>query len=246
VEQFTEIRRASNGAEVAQLAAREIIETLEKALNENQVVNVSLTGGTVGILTLASLAEQPDLNRLDLSRVHLWWGDERYVASDSPDRNANQARGALISKIEIPAQNVHEFPSTDSGLDLNAAGTEFSLEVNKHFGEGVPRFDLTILGMGPDGHVASLFPGHEDLADGEIVVAEAHSPKPPAERLSFCYEVLNASEKIIFVVSGLDKSDAVTQVHTNEDCQLPASKVQAKGETIWFVDQAAGAEFWSC
>jgi 6-phosphogluconolactonase/glucosamine-6-phosphate isomerase/deaminase len=71
VEQFTEIRRAINGAEVAQLAAREIIETLDKALNENQVVNVSLTGGTVGILTLASLAEQPDLNRLDLSRVHL-------------------------------------------------------------------------------------------------------------------------------------------------------------------------------
>ena len=130
--------------------------------------------------------------------------------------------------------------------DLNAAGTEFSLEVKNHFGEGVPRFDLTILGMGPDGHVASLFPGHEDLAYGEIVLAEAHSPKPPAERLSFGYEVLNASEKIIFVVSGLDKSDALTQVHTNEDCQLPAAKVQAKGETIWFVDQAAGAGFWSC
>jgi 6-phosphogluconolactonase len=246
VEQFTEIRRASNGAEVAQLAAREIIETIEKALNENAVANVSLTGGTVGILTLTSLAEQPDLNRLDLSRVHLWWGDERYVASNSPDRNANQARTAFISKIEIPADNVHEFPATDSGLDLNAAGAEFRLEVKKHFGEGVPRFDLTILGMGPDGHVASLFPGHEDLAAGEIIVAEANSPKPPAERLSFGYEVLNASDKIIFVVSGLDKSDAVTQVHTNEICKLPAAKVQAIGETIWFVDQAAGAEFWSC
>jgi 6-phosphogluconolactonase len=122
----------------------------------------------------------------------------------------------------------------------------FEDSLSKHFGHGLPAFDLSILGMGPDGHIASLFPGHGELSVGEVVVAESNSPKPPAERLSLSFDVLNASAKIIFVVSGLDKSAAVTAVHTDENCELPAAKIQAQSETIWFIDQAAGQEFWSC
>ena len=245
METSTEIRRAANGPEVAQLAAREIIETLELVLVSKPVVNVALTGGTVGILTLAVLAEQPDLSRLDLSRVHFWWGDERYVESTSSDRNANQARAAFFDKVAVSEDNIHEFPASEIG-DLSTGKKVFVDSLSKHFGHGLPVFDLTILGMGPDGHIASLFPGHEELSIGEVVVAESNSPKPPAERLSLSFDVLNASAKIIFVVSGLDKSAAVTAVHTDENCQLPAAKIQAQGETIWFVDQAAGQEFWSC
>ena len=245
METSTEIRRAANGPEVAQLAAREIIETLEQVLVSKPVVNVALTGGTVGILTLAVLAEQPDLSRLDLSRVHFWCGDERYVESTSSDRNANQARAAFFDKVAVSEDNIHEFPASEIG-DLSTGKKIFEEALVKHFGPGLPVFDLTILGMGPDGHIASLFPGHEELSVGEVVVAESNSPKPPAERLSLSFDVLNASAKIIFVVSGLDKSAAVTAVHTDENCQLPAAKIQAKGETIWFIDQAAGQEFWSC
>jgi len=246
METSTEIRRAANGQEVAQLAAREIIETLEQALANKPVVNVALTGGTVGILTLAVLAEQPDLSRLDLSRVHFWWGDERYVESTSSDRNANQARAAFFDKVAVSEDNIHEFPAADVSSDLLTAKKVFEEALVKHFGPGLPVFDLTILGMGPDGHIASLFPSHEELSVGEVVVAESNSPKPPAERLSLSFDVLNASAKIIFVVSGLDKSAAVTAVHTDENCELPAAKIQAQGETIWFIDQAAGQEFWSC
>ena len=245
METSTEIRRAANGPEVAQLAAREIIETLEQVLVSKPVVNVALTGGTVGILTLAVLAEQPDLSRLDLSRVHFWWGDERYVESTSSDRNANQARAAFFDKVAVSEDNIHEFPASEIG-DLSTGKKVFEDSLSKHFGHGLPAFDLTILGMGPDGHIASLFPGHGELSIGEVVVAESNSPKPPAERLSLSFDVLNASAKIVFVVSGLDKSAAVTAVHTDENCELPAAKIQAQRETIWFIDQSAGQEFWSC
>ena len=246
METSTEIRRALNSAEVAQLAAREIIETLEHALTSKPIVNIALTGGTVGILTLAVLAEQPDLSRLDFSRLHFWWGDERYVESNSPDRNANQARVAFFDKVFVSETNIHEFPARDLSGKLSEGKKVFEQDLAKHFGPGTPVFDLTILGMGPDGHIASLFPGHEQLSVGEVVVAESNSPKPPSERLSLGFNVLNASVKIIFVVSGLDKSAAVTAVHTDENCELPAAKIQAQGETIWFIDQAAGQEFWSC
>lgn len=246
MEQITEIRRAANNTEVALLASREIIDTLEHGLKSKPEVHIALTGGSVGILTLSTLLQQPDLERLDLSRVHFWWGDERYVESSSPDRNAVQAREAMLAKLSIPETNIHEFPATDNSANLQEAKIEFLQEVRKHFEDDFPVFDLTILGMGPDGHIASLFPGHESKASGEIVVAESNSPKPPAERLSFSYEVLNSSSKIVFVVSGLDKAEAINAVHTNEECNLPAAQIQAVGETIWFIDEAAGSAYWSC
>jgi len=246
MEHVTEIRRAINAADVAQLASREILETLEQALANKSKINLSLTGGTVGILTLSVLAEQPDLERIDFTRVHIWWGDERFVEANSPDRNAVQARDAFLKKINIPESNIHEFPASNQGLSLTTARSSFEELVNAHFDERVPLFDLTILGMGPDGHIASLFPGHEELSAEAIVVAEPNSPKPPSERLSFGFDALNNSQKIIFVVSGIDKANAVKEVHTNENCELPAAKVVALGETIWFIDQAAGGEFWSC
>jgi 6-phosphogluconolactonase len=246
VAHITEIRSAINAADVAHQASREILETLVAAVTKNGRANVALTGGTVGILTLAALAEQPDLERLDLSKVDFWWGDERYVDSASAERNSVQARQALFQRVVVPEVNIHEFPATDDSADLLRAKTIFENRITKHFGSDTPVFDLVILGMGPDGHVASLFPGHEALAQKEVIVAEPKSPKLPAERLSLSYAVINAAVKIVFVVSGIDKSDAFTQVHTDENCELPAAKISAIGETIWFVDQAAGSEFWSC
>jgi 6-phosphogluconolactonase len=104
--------------------------------------------------------------------------------------------------------------------------------------------DLTILGMGPDGHVASLFPGHS--YPDALIVAEKNSPKPPAQRISMSLQLLNASKEILFVVSGIDKAEAVEKVHKDERCELPAAKIEATGQNTWIVDMAAGAAFWSC
>ena len=242
--QSVEIRRAINAQDVATLAAAEIVSTLEGLLAKQEVVHFALTGGTVGIKTLAALADNADFAKLDLTRLHFWWGDERYIEKSSPDRNANQAREALLSKVEVPEQNIHEFPATDSGLSVSEAAVFFEKHLGEAFGEATPKMDLTILGMGPDGHIASLFPAIS-YSSTDIVSTDA-SPKPPSERLSYSYELLNRSTKVIFVVSGIDKAEAVERVHTDESCDLPAARIAALNETIWFIDEAAGAAFWSC
>lgn len=239
-----EVRRAINAADVASQAADEIIESLTLVLKHKGSAHLALTGGTVGILALKVLAERENLNEVDFSKVHFWWGDERYVASESDDRNAKQARVALLTSLSVPQSNIHEFPSTDSGLSVDDARDSFANTLDAFFVDGIPHMDLTIMGMGPDGHVASLFPGHE--IEPGVVVAVKDSPKPPSQRLSLSMEAINNSEKVIFVVSGLDKAEAVEAVHTNPDCEFPAAKVAAKGMTLWIVDEAAGASFWSC
>jgi len=242
--QSVEIRRAVNAADVAEQAAIEIISTLKHCLSKLDAVHLALTGGSVGIKTLVSISESPELNQLDLSRIHIWWGDERYVAENSPDRNAVQAHEALLSKIAIPKSNIHTFPSSDSGLNVADAADAFLQELENVFAGMQPKMDLTILGMGPDGHIASLFPGVEYASVDVVSISD--SPKPPSERLSFSYELINRSTKVVFVISGIDKAEAIEKIHTDENCDLPAARVSATGETIWFIDEAAGAAFWSC
>ena len=239
-----EIRKAINAADVASKASDEIIDNLRAVIATKGVAHLALTGGTVGILTLEVLANKASNSGIDFSKVNFWWGDERFVESTSSDRNANQARAALLDSLNLDSSNVHEFPAADEGLDLNTAREVFASHLDEVFGTQTPKMDITILGMGPDGHVASLFPGHEH--NDEFVVAESNSPKPPAERLSMSMNLINSSDKVIFVVSGLDKAQAVESVHKDPDCELPAAKVLAQKSTVWFIDEAAGAAFWSC
>jgi 6-phosphogluconolactonase len=239
-----EVRRAINASDVANQAATEILEELNRVLARKPSVHIALTGGTVGILTLEVLPRLVSEAKLDLSKIHFWWGDDRFVESDSGDRNFIQARKAMFDSMNIESDHLHPFPSSDHGLSLESARDQFSEHMKNVFGDDEPRMDLTILGMGPDGHVASLFPGMNH--EGDLVVSVNNSPKPPPERLSFCMALINKSEKIIFVVAGLDKAEAIESVHKNPECDLPAAKVDAQGETLWIIDQAAGAAFWSC
>jgi 6-phosphogluconolactonase len=239
-----EIRKADNALDVASQAAIEISAYVSTVLQRNEQVHVALTGGTAGILTLEVLSQQEELANLDLSKVHFWWGDERFVDSNSKDRNANQAKAAFLDGLSIPEGNIHEFPASDQGLDLESARTKFENDLVLAFEGKQPKMDLTILGMGPDGHVASLFPGHEH--NQTLIVAEHNSPKPPPQRLSMSMALINNSDRIVFVVAGMDKAEAVGLVHQDEECDLPAAKVSAKGETLWIIDAAAGAAFWSC
>ena len=237
-----EVNKALNAADVADRGADELYKVILKLQSKQERIDVGLTGGTVGILTLKHFADRNDLASLDLTRVHFWFGDERYVASTSPDRNVNQARDAMLSKLAIAANNIHEFPSTDSGLTVTEAAKDFETAMTS--GLGNKAIDFMFMGMGPDGHVASLFPGHEYPQNK--IVAESNSPKPPAERLSMSYEFINKTKEIVFVVSGIDKSGAVEDVHKNKDSVLPAARIKAVEKTLWVIDEAAGAAFWSC
>lgn len=239
-----DVRKAINSLDVARQASLEIVETLRIVLAKKHEAHIALTGGTVGILTLQVLPQAISESQLDITNVHFWWGDERFVESNSADRNYNQAMTAFSEQINIAPDKLHAFPSSDNGLSLEAAKEQFIHHMKKVFGDVEPAMDLTILGMGPDGHVASLFPGMNH--DAGLIVSVEDSPKPPPQRLSFSMALINRSERIIFVVAGIDKAEAVEAVHKDPECELPAAKVEAKGQTLWIIDEAAGAAFWSC
>jgi 6-phosphogluconolactonase len=201
-----------------------------------------LTGGTIGIATLAAIADREDAHLLDWSNVHIWWGDERFVAADSTDRNAVQARKAMLSRLPVVEANIHEFPAADQGLSLDEAANLFAAELAAL----KPHFDMAFVGMGPDGHICSLFADKPAIEPGLLVIAEHDSPKPPPQRLSFTYEAMNAVDELWFVVAGADKSPAVAVAFGDEPTKLPVGRVRGVKKTIWFVDQTAGNETWGC
>ena len=235
------VKRFSDAISVADAAAADLYTFVSDRLKQQERVDVALTGGTVGILTLAS-ASALDFNSLDLSRLHIWWGDERFVSSDHEDRNAVQARKAWLQKLNIPSVNVHEFPSTDSQVGIDGAAAEFA----KFFDGQRISFDLMLMGVGPDGHIASLFPGHSCGNSEQSVVAEPASPKPPEARLSFSYSVINQSDEIWFTVAGSDKAEAVASAFGENPDELPVGRVKGKEKTVWYVDQTAGNLSWGC
>ncbi len=239
---MTVVHRFSDGASVAKNAAEKLIKDLKALLAAKPEVHLMLTGGTVGIATLAELGDHPSKTTVDFERVHFWWGDERYVASDHADRNALQARNALLRKIKLDESKVHEFPAADSGLSLNEAAKQFA----DHVALVQPHFDIVLLGMGPDGHIGSLFPGKAAPAPGVQIIAEHDSPKPPPQRLSFTYEALNAADEIWFVVAGADKQDAVSVAMGETPEDLPVGRVHGTVETHWFIDSTAGTKVFGC
>ncbi len=232
-----------DAAAVAETAAEAFIEHIVEVLEQKSEAHVVLTGGTVGIKTLAAIAASANVNEVDFTRIHFWWGDERFVAADSADRNELQARDALLSKIKIDETKVHAFGASDSGLTLDAAATSFAEHVAglAAIEEIVPEFDVVFLGIGPDGHIASLFPGKAEPVSGVAVIAEPDSPKPPPARLSFTYEALSSAHQVWFVVAGADKADAVSVAFGEDSRSLPVGRVEGRDATLWFIDEAAGA-----
>jgi 6-phosphogluconolactonase len=228
------VNRFPDAEETATGAAKALATKIGELAATQDRVDVVVTGGTVGILTLAKLRDES----VDYAKVHIWWGDERFVAKDSPDRNELQARNALLDHIEIARANLHPFPASDEGLSLDAAAAEFDREVT-----GV-QFDVLLLGIGPDGHIASLFPGKN--AEGHLIVAEHDSPKPPPQRLSFSYELINSAKEVWFTVAGSDKQDAVAVAFGDEPAALPVGRVGGTEKTVWFVDSSAGTKTWGC
>ena len=186
----------------------------------------------------AELARMGAGSDVDWSRVVLWWGDERFVAADSDDRNARQAMPAFGDRLAFDPAKVHEVPSTADASSVDEAAAAYSAQLREH---GAGSFEVLMLGMGPDGHVASLFPGSPQLdVDDQVAVGVTGSPKPPPERVSLTFAALNRSRSVWFLVSGEEKAGAVaralapgTDLH-----EIPAAGVTGELETIWFLDRA--------
>ncbi len=238
-----EIKLYQDAQAVAQAAAESLVAHLAKLLEAQDAAHIVVTGGTVGILTLEKLSTVESY-LVDWNRVHIWWGDERFVPSDSPDRNAVQATAAWLGAAEIPAANIHEFPSSDHDLALNEAAIRFDqlLQQFADSGDLAPKFDVLLLGMGPDGHIASLFPGKPEIASGVRTVAEHDSPKPPPARLSFSYELINTAKEVWFTIAGADKAEAVSVAFSADKLSLPVGRVCGTHKTVWYLDNSAASK----
>jgi 6-phosphogluconolactonase len=182
--------------------------------------------------------------------VHVWWADERYVDADSDDRNDKAAFAAGLAGLPLDPALVHRMPAADPGFgdDVEGAAAAYARElaaaVPPEQGEdNVPNFDVVLLGVGPDGHCASLFPGHPGVYEQDAaVIAVRDAPKPPPTRLSFTFRTLDAATDVWFVASGEAKAEAVAMALGGADrAQVPAAGPRGRHRTLWLIDQAAAA-----
>jgi len=225
--------------DLATAVAGELLTRIADAQAGGRVPQIALTGGTIAVRIHEEVARLSPESGVDWGAVEIWFGDERFVAADSEDRNAGQARAAFLD--EVGATRVHEMASTADAADPDAGALAYAAEVREH---GAGQFDIMMLGVGPDGHIASLFPGFPQLdVEDAIAVGVTDSPKPPPERISLTFAALRRSTSVWFLVSGDGKADAVAQALGGADLHdIPAAGVQGLEETIWFLDHASASK----
>ncbi|MCU1578942.1 MAG: pgl [Rhodoglobus sp.] len=229
----------------AAVAAR-FIKKVVDIVAEFDEASVVLTGGTMGSAVLEAINASPARDSIDWSRVNVWWGDERWLPAGDPERNETQAREALLDHVALDPARVHPFAASDTGIDLDAAAEAYAAEIvaNSPANANLPHFDITFLGMGPDGHIASLFPERNGIRETEkTVIAVRNSPKPPPERLSLTLPVINSSARVWLVVAGADKAAALGLTLAGASMnEVPAAGVEGRRKTLFFVDADAAAE----
>ena len=230
----------ADSAALATAVAGELLTRLTDAQAAGALPHIALTGGGIADQVHRELARLSPASGADWARVGIWWGDERFVPPDSPDRNALQARKAFLEAVGVDPANVHEMPSTADAPDVHAGAAAYEEE---WLAKGAAELDVVMLGVGPDGHVASLFPGHPQLdVRDRIAVAVTDSPKPPPERITLTFPTLNRARSVWFLVSGEAKASAVARALSNADRhEIPAAGVSGRDETIWFLDRPAAS-----
>ncbi|MGK4580628.1 6-phosphogluconolactonase [Kitasatospora sp. HPMI-4] len=235
---------------MAQATAARLITRIVDAQAARGTASVVLTGGRNGNALLAAIAASPARDAVDWARLDLWWGDERYVPSDDPERNAVQARRELLDAVPVDPARVHEMPASDGehGSDVEAAAARYAQELARSAGPGghadVPAFDVLLLGVGPDTHVASLFPEHPGVRESELTVVAVHgAPKPPPTRISLTLPAIRAAREVWLLAAGEDKADAVAMALTSPgEVQAPASGARGLSRTLWLLDRAAASK----
>ena len=229
-----------DATELATTVAGELLTRLAAAQQAGRLAQVALTGGSIADAVHREVARLAPGAAVDWSQVVVWWGDERFVDAGSSDRNGGQARAAFLDAVGADPANVHEMPSTADAETVEAAAEAYAQTLREH---GSGEFEVVMLGVGPDGHVASLFPGHPALdATDRIAVAVPDSPKPPPERVSLTFASLNRTRAAWFLVSGEEKAAAVAAALGGAaGHDTPAAGVSGQDETVWFLDRAAAS-----
>ncbi|MGH3363204.1 MAG: 6-phosphogluconolactonase [Nocardioidaceae bacterium] len=239
-----EIEVSPTPADLARSVAERLVRTLVRIQGQGGVPSVVLTGGTIAEAVHRAVLEVPDRAEVDWSRVEIWFGDERFVPAGDPQRNALQSRDALLAAVPVDATRVHEMPASDGpfGDDVDAAASAYAGELRRVLGPA-PRFDVLMLGVGPDGHCASLFPHHEGVQAPGLVVAVRDSPKPPPTRISLTMGLLGQADEVWFFASGGGKAQAVHDALTSDDVDaVPASGPKGRQRTLWLLDAEAASK----
>ncbi|ROR90627.1 6-phosphogluconolactonase [Nocardioides aurantiacus] len=238
---MTDLKRYPDAAGLVSAVAEAFVARLAEVQAEGRVPSVALTGGTIADEIYRAVAAL-DSSAVDWTQVDFWWGDERYVAADSSDRNDRGVGRDLLDVVGVDALRVHAMPAADeSHADVHAAADAYGEAVRS---SGGGAFDLVLLGLGPDGHVASLFPDHPQLdVDDAIALGVTDSPKPPPERITLTFAALNRTRAVWFLVSGDGKADAVARALADVGSvhDTPARGITAPDRT-WWLDEAAASK----
>ena len=241
-----EVQKFDDSDGLIAAAGERLISVVAAAIDARGKALVVLTGGGNGNGLMRYLATQSD--RIDWAKVHLFWGDERYVTEDDDERNDKQAREALLDHVDIPARNVHTMPAADGefGNDLAAAALAYEqiLAANAEPGEPAPTFDIHLLGVGPEGHINSLFPDTAAVRETtRLVVDVEDSPKPPPLRITLTLPAIQRSREVWLLVSGDGKAEVVAGAVGGADpASIPAAGAIGREHTIWFLDAEAASQ----
>lgn len=235
----------ADAATLATAVAGELLNRIADSQAAGHIPDIGLTGGTIAEAIHRELARLADDAGVDWGAVQFYFGDERFVPADSPDRNVGQARAAFLD--EVGARRVHAVPASDEVATAEEAAEAYAATLRS---TGSGEFDVLMLGVGPDGHIASLFPGHAGLDAVDALAIGVHdSPKPPPDRVSLTFEALNRAQAVWFLVSGEAKADAVrrglAELAPEDEAaalrETPARGVSGIAETVWFLDAAAAS-----
>lgn len=232
---FTRVVRLSDARDVSRLVAERLLARLIELQRTQDLVHICLTGGDAANAMYEEFAELADGSKLDAAKLQLWWGDERFVPASDPQRNSQQAISRLARTVSIKAADTHMMAAKDGRKDSQEAAAAYEAEL------GETSFDITLLGIGVDGHAASIFPEHPSFEPtNRAVIGVEDSPKEPSERISLTLPTLSRADEVWFLATGEEKSDAVRR-STSGDLSAPAAHVHGRVATYWFLDAGAAA-----
>ena len=230
----------------AAVAAR-LLTRLVDAQASRGTASVVLSGGRIGIAALRALRASPALRAVNWRNVDVWWGDERFVPADDPERNETQAREALLDAVDLDPARVHPMGALGGpdGDDADAAAARYAAELAAAApaDHDLPVFDVLLLGMGAEGHTASIFPESPAAYDERLVVGVHGCPKPPPSRISLGFRAIEAAREVWMVAAGADKAPAVALALSGAGrVQVPAAGAVGRQQSLWLLDEAAAAQ----
>lgn len=221
--------------EVADVVARRLLERIVELQERRGIVHVCLTGGRTADKMYERFAELVPRSQLDAAKLQLWWGDEYFIPATDPERNSLQAVTRLARTMHIKSADIHMMPAQDGRADSHQCAAEYETELADTV------FDITLLGVGADGHVGSIFPDSPGFEPtNRLVVGVTDAPKPPSDRISLTIPAMNRSDEIWVIATGAAKSDAAARA-IDGDVSLPAAGLRARQATYWFLDAEAAA-----